>query len=283
MTVQYTTLVDAQTLARHLDDPGWKTFDCRHDLARPEAGSESYRAGHIPGAGFLHLDHDLSAPVSGHNGRHPLPDATKLIALLAARGVGNDMQVVAYDDSGGAFAVRLWWLLRWLGHESVAVLDGGWSAWRRQALPTTDALPSPVATGFAGQPGGGTVDAGRVEENIAAQEFLLLDARSGDRFRGENETLDPVAGHIPGAVNRFFRQNLRDDGHFKPADLLRDEYRTLLGAWAAPDVVHYCGSGVTACHNQLAMQIAGLTGSRIYPGSWSEWCADSARPVASGN
>ncbi|MBM3356653.1 MAG: sulfurtransferase [Betaproteobacteria bacterium] len=279
----FTTLVSTATLAQHLDHPNWVICDCRHDLTQPEAGRRAYREAHIPGARLVHLDEDLSGPRTGTNGRHPLPDPQALAARLGALGIGADTQVVAYDASGGTYAARLWWLLRWIGDEACAVLDGGWDAWRVAGLPISTEAPTPRPARHPVQlkPALG-VDVARVKENLSQRAFVLLDARSADRFRGENETLDPVAGHIPGALNRFFRMNLGPDGTFKGAAALKEEFSDLLGDTRASEVVHYCGSGVSACHNLLAMEIARLSGSRLYPGSWSEWCSDPSRPVAKG-
>lgn len=276
------TLISVAELSDCLRDENLSLFDCRHDLAEPEAGARAYARYHIPGAQFLHLDRDLSGPLTGRNGRHPLPDPQALATCLAECGVQNESQVVAYDDSGGMFAARLWWLLRWLGHESVAVLDGGLSAWRSAGMPTTSArtVVRPSHFGYRLRPY--AVDIEYVAAHLHAFDALLVDARSPDRFRGENETLDPAAGHIPGAANRFFKNNLGENGRFKPAELLREEYQSFLGPRDPRTVVHTCGSGVTACHNLLAMEIAGLGGSRLYPGSWSEWCSDPLRPVARG-
>ncbi len=282
MSASFATLIGAHELAQRISDPGWRIFDCRHDLANPEFGRAAYARGHLPGAQFLHLDEDLSGPLTGANGRHPLPDPAVLAEKLARCGVSNDTQVVAYDDAGGMFAARLWWLLRWLGHHRVAVLDGGLHAWGKaaQVLTTVAAPVAPARFEIALQPL--AVDADFVHRHLDDPAMILIDARSPDRFRGENETLDPVAGHIPGAVNRFFRDNLTPGGTFKQASVLREEYGTLLNGRDAHRVVHQCGSGVTACHNVLAMEAAGLAGSRLYAGSWSEWCADPSRPIASG-
>jgi len=277
----YRTLISPAELAAHLDDPAWRIFDCRHDLADPEHGERAYRRAHLPNAQFLHLDRDLSGPRTGANGRHPLPDPAVLAARLGQCGVSNDIQIVAYDDAGGAFAARLWWLARWLGHERVAVLDGGLAAWERAGLPLTDALPAVTPAHLRWQiDERAAVDAAHIEARLGDPALLLLDARASDRFRGENETLDPVAGHIPGARNRPFRDNLASDGRFKPAPQLRQEFERLLEKRPPEQVVAYCGSGVTACHNLLALEIAGLRGARLYGGSWSEWCSDSRRPVA---
>ena len=276
----FTTLVSVTDLTAHLADPDWLVFDCRHDLADTAAGQRAYAQLHIPGAHFLHLDDDLSGPKTGVNGRHPLPDAGEFCARLAARGMRNATQAVAYDASGGVFAARLWWMLRWIGHPRVAVLDGGWDAWLTGGSPVSaqPAIARPAA--FSGAAHDALVDADFIFSRLGKPDFKLLDARSADRFRGENETLDPVGGHIPGAQNRFFKLNLAGDGRFKPATELRHELEAALGAIDPAQVVHQCGSGVTACHNLLAMEIAGLHGSRLYPGSWSEWCSDTRRPVA---
>lgn len=279
--MHYTTLITAGELASHRNDPQCIMCDCRHDLADTGAGRAAYDAAHIPGARFLHLDDDLSGPRTGRNGRHPLPDPERLAGKLAALGIGNAAQVVAYDASGGCFAARLWWLMRWLGHERVAVLDGGWQAWVEAGQPTTTEPPPVLPATFTVelQPQL-AVDAPFVLQHLHGTEVTLLDARSADRFRGENETLDPVAGHIPGAANRFFRDNLDASGRFKPHESLREEWQELLSGRAPAQIVHQCGSGVTACHNLLAMEHVGLEGSRLYAGSWSEWIADPARPVS---
>lgn len=278
----YTTLVSTEVLARHLDDPVWVVFDCRHDLLDPEAGGRAYAADHIPGALHLHLERDLSGAKTGRNGRHPLPDPEAFAERLGCLGVGQGVQVVAYDSGPGPFAARLWWMLRWMGHEAVAVLDGGYAHWMAEGRPTSTEPSTRPPARFVRRPGAVAVDAAYVEAHLGDPAVRLLDARSPERFRGENETLDPVAGHIPGAINRYFMENLAPDGRFKPAEELRRAFSSLLRGADPGAVVHQCGSGVTACHNLLAMEVAGLAGSRLYPGSWSEWCADPARPVARG-
>jgi thiosulfate/3-mercaptopyruvate sulfurtransferase len=278
----FRTLVSVTELAAHTDDPAWRLFDCRHDLANIDAGEHAYRANHITNAQFLHLDRDLSGPKNGKNGRHPLPDPARLATLLAKLGVSNAVQVVAYDDSGGMFAARLWWLLRWLGHDDVAVLDGGLRAWQQAGAPLTSNVPVVAPTRFDWRLRSTTVDANYVSAHLDGTDMLVVDARAPDRFRGENETLDPRGGHIPGAVNRFFKGNLTADGRFKPPAQLRQEFTAMLGRHPVDAVVNQCGSGVTACHNLLALEIAGLSGARLYPGSWSEWCSDPARPIALG-
>ena len=279
----YTTIISAETLRAHLDDTEWVILDCRHDLADTGAGLRAYREAHVPGARFVHLDEDLSGKKTGRNGRHPLPEPSAFARRMAALGVGNHSQVVAYDASGGPYAARLWWMLRWAGHDAVAVLDGGWDAWTKAGYPVTAQVPAPAQGAFvpAWRPGL-VLDIVHVVASAATGRPRLVDARSADRFRGENETLDPVAGRIPGAGNRFYRENLGPDGRFKEAAVLRQELSALLGASEPTEIAHYCGSGVTACHNLLAMEVAGLSGSRLYPGSWSEWCSDSSRPVARG-
>ena len=279
----YTTLVTASDLAAHLDDAGWVVCDCRHDLVDTGAGRRAYAESHIPGARFVHLDEDLSAQRTGRNGRHPLPDPQRFARRVGELGVSNSSQVVAYDASGGYYAARLWWMLRWLGHEAVAVLDGGWDAWRRVPHPVADQIPVIAAARFSALHRAELVqDTAAIAAKLGNPGSLLLDARAPNRYRGENETLDPVAGHIPGAANRFFQLNLDADGKFKPAKILRQEFDELLGNNSSEQVTHYCGSGVTACHNLLAMNIAGLAGSRLYSGSWSEWCSEPSRPVAKG-
>ncbi len=277
----FETLVTVEQLAAHLDDPDWIVFDCRHDLVDTAKGERAYRESHIPGARFAHLDRDLSGVKTGRNGRHPLPDPAAFADWLGRMGVNGTKQVVAYDDAGGAFAARLWWMLRWMDHRSVAVLDGGWGAWLQAGQPTTAALPVIVPAHFDGQPDTSMIiEAAALESQLTSPELRLIDARSPDRFRGENETIDPVAGHIPSARNRFFKDNLGEDGRFKPAAELRVAFDLVAGGRLSSEIVSQCGSGVTACHNLLAMEIAGLSGARLYPGSWSEWCSDPRRPIA---
>ena len=276
----HTTLVSLAELAAHLDEPRWIVFDCRFDLADTGAGRREYAQSHIAGARYAHLDDDLAGAKTGANGRHPLPDPDQFSAKLASFGLNKGMQAVAYDASGGYYAARLWWMLRWVGHTESAVLDGGWKAWLAAGLPVSAQLPAITAGNFSGATRAMSVDAAFVLGRIGQPGSLVIDARSPDRFRGENETLDPVGGHIPGAANRFFKDNLAPDGSFRPAAELRSDFAGLLGATAPTSVVHQCGSGVTACHNLLAMEIAGLAGSKLYPGSWSEWCSDPRRPIA---
>ncbi len=278
--MEFSTLVSCELLAAHLDDPDWRVFDCRHQLAAKDYGENAYAAGHIPGAFFLHLDRDLSGVQNGSNGRHPLPDVQGFAARMGEAGVSRATQVVVYDDAEGMIAGRLWWLLRWLGHGRVALLDGGIKRWIAEGRPLSLERPESAPASFPIEQRDWVVSADQVLANIGKDEFCVIDARAPDRFRGENETLDAVGGHIPGARNRFFRDNLNADGTFRNAAELRREYLALLAGFAPEEIVLQCGSGVSACHNLIAMEIAGLPGARLYPGSWSEWCSDPARPVA---
>ena len=273
-------LVTTAELAEHLGDPDWIVFDTRHELGDVEKGRHAYAAGHIPGAYFLHVDEDLAGPRNGRNGRHPLPDTAVFAAKINDRGVGPGKQVVVYDDLGGNFAVRLWWMLRWLGHDRVALLDGEWPQWVKEGRPVTTEVPALRKGNFVARPRlAATVDAPFVERFHDDASIKLVDARAPERFAGLKEPIDPVAGHIPGAVNRFWQKNLNPDGRFKSPQQLRSEYEEMLGGASGEQVVHMCGSGVTACHNIFAMAIAGLPEGRLYPGSWSEWVADPSRPV----
>jgi thiosulfate/3-mercaptopyruvate sulfurtransferase len=283
-----TTLIEPRELAAHLDDPDWAIVDCRFDLARPAWGAQAYASGHIPRALYAHLDEDLSGPRTSHSGRHPLPQVEALAATLGRFGVDARVQVIAYDQGGGAFAARLWWLLRWLGHTGAAVLDGGLAAWERAGLPLSRALEARAPRRFAPRVApqllaDGTEVAAAVRSGALRRgEQLLVDARSADRFAGENETIDAVAGHIPGARNHPYAGNLDAQGRFHDAGQLHEAWqRTLRGA-SARQLICMCGSGVTACHNLLALEAAGLPGARLYAGSWSEWITDPAHAVARG-
>jgi thiosulfate/3-mercaptopyruvate sulfurtransferase len=280
----YTTLIDAAALQQLLADSTPPVLiDARFDLADPAAGERAYREAHLPGAHYLHLDRDLSAAKTGRNGRHPLPQRSLFAARVGALGIGPQTQVVAYDAQGGSYAARVWWLLRWLGHEAVAVLDGGLPAWLEAGGAVSDAGVAPPATAAPYPERASLVSSVDADALLARLgRTPLIDARAPERFRGEVEPLDAQAGHIPGALNRCYRDNLGADGRFKPAAALRAEFAPLLGAAAPSEVVHQCGSGVTACHNLLAMEHAGLAGSLLYPGSWSEWSSDSSRPIATG-
>jgi thiosulfate/3-mercaptopyruvate sulfurtransferase len=254
----YTTLIDAATLAAQLDRTDLVLFDCRFDLGNVNWGESEYAGAHLPGALYLHLDRDLSSPITPTSGRHPLPDPQLFAQRMGARGVGVGTQIVAYDQGNGAYAARLWWLLRWIGCRDVAVLDGGIAAWRAAGLP--------------------------LESTVRLRpQTLLVDARGAERFAGRNETLDPIAGHIPGARNHPFLANLGTDGRFLDAQELRRRWLTVLGSQPPSALIAMCGSGVTACHNLLALEHAGLPGARLYAGSWSEWIRDARRPVATGS
>ncbi len=280
------TLIDAEDLATHLGDGDWCVFDCRFDLADTERGAKAYATAHVPGAHYAHLDHDLSGTVTPANGRHPLPRPERLRTWFGVHGIGPDTQVIAYDDSGGSMAVRLWWLLRWFGHRKVALLDGGWPAWETAGLPQETVVPpKPHPIEFAGTPDWHeVVETERIEQQLRDRrhDATLLDVRTGERFRGEAEPIDPVAGHIPGAINLPLQMNLDEHGFFKDAATLKQMYLTALGDTDPRKVVLMCGSGVTACHSLLAMEIAGLRGAKLYAGSWSEWIRDAERPVATG-
>jgi len=269
-------LASTEDLARH---PDWRLFDCRHDLANPAAGEQQYQEAHIPGALFAHLDRDLSAQKSGTNGRHPLPEARSFIAWLGKQGLKLSDTVVCYDGGSGAMAARLWWMLRWVGHEQVAVLDGGLAKWLREGRPVTAEVPKFEPAPYPGKARASMhASLALVEKKL--KRAALLDARAPARYRGEQEPIDPVAGRIPGAKNRFNNDNLSAEGVFKKPELLRAEFEAVLSDRNPADVINYCGSGVAACHNALAMEVAGLPGSRVYIGSWSEWSADPSRPIS---
>ena len=273
----FQTLISADDLQAQPTD-GLLLIDVGFDLTDTAAGERAYAAAHLPGAHYLHLDRDLSSAKTGWNGRHPLPDRAAFAAKLAALGLNADTQVVTYDAQGGMVAARLWWMLRWIGHAAVAVLDGGQAAWKG-ALTADRPLVQP-GNFQLGEPQVDAVDAAGLRTLLG--QVRLIDARAPERFRGEVEPLDAQAGHIPGASNRLFKNNLADDGRFKPAAQLRAEFCALLGAYQPGKAIHACGSGVSACHNLLAMEYAGLPGSALYPGSWSEWSSDLLRPVAKG-
>jgi thiosulfate/3-mercaptopyruvate sulfurtransferase len=277
-------LIDAETLAMQLD--ACVVVDCRHDLMNPSAGLTAYQAGHIPGAYFLSQDTDLAGNKTGTNGRHPLPNTNELAQKLRARGLSEGKLLVAYDAHGGLFASRMWWLARWLGHAKVAVLDGGINAWQALKLPLSTEAPALRDVNASHAPFGTPLEEAvaieQVQASLGQTNQWIVDARAPERYRGEVEPIDPVAGRIPGAVNRPHGLSLRPDGRFKPAEVLAHEWKAFLRGRDPSAVVHQCGSGITACHNQLSMHAAGLNGARVFIGSWSQWCADSSRPVERG-
>jgi thiosulfate/3-mercaptopyruvate sulfurtransferase len=281
--MSYETLINATELLQHLNDSDCLILDCRFSLMDPERGRRDYLKAHIPGALYTHLNEDLSAPViPGMTGRHPLPPIEKATVVFSNYGIGPGIQVISYDDSGGALAaVRVWWMLRWLGHTAVAVLDGGWQKWLEMGFPTRadpevatrrefNPLPSPELI----------VDAQQIDRMRQDPDYLVVDARTAERFHGRNETIDPIAGHIPGAVSAPYLDNLNEKGEFRSRNDLKEIYRQLIGNRPIEKVAFYCGSGVTSIHNILAVMHAGLGEARLYVGSWSEWITDSKRPVA---
>jgi thiosulfate/3-mercaptopyruvate sulfurtransferase len=284
----YTTLIEPQELAAHLTDPRWVVIDCRFDLARPEWGTAAYAQGHIPGALYAHLEDDLSGAHTPKSGRHPLPTVAHLSATFARFGIDGSVQVIAYDQGNGAYAARLWWLLRWLGHRAVAVLNGGLAAWQRAGLPLADAPVTRAPRTFRVAAAAAQLATQQdILEGVGSGAFrsgaeLLVDARAADRFAGQNETLDPVAGHIPGARNHPYPGNLDAAGRFLPARELRAAWQRTLGTQTPERLIAMCGSGVTACHNLLALEHAGLPGARLYAGSWSEWIRDPTHAVELG-
>lgn len=281
----FETLIETETLAAHIEDPDWVVFDCRSSITDPEAGPSAYATGHIPGARHIHLERELSGPVTPESGRHPLPDPRRLAGILGRAGVGARSQVIAYDDANGAYAARLWWLLRWLRHPYAAVLNGGWQQWLKENRPVSTAAATRAAKEFpfSATAEGTTMPTVEVLELVRGRKRgLLFDARAAVRYHGDAETVDSVAGHIPGAINLPFADNVDEDGRFKCPAELRRRFEQALAGIRPEQTVFMCGSGVTACHNLLAMEIAGLKGGRLYPGSWSEWIRDSTRPVARG-
>jgi thiosulfate/3-mercaptopyruvate sulfurtransferase len=263
----YHTIIDATMLATQLKSPDWVIVDCRFSLTDVEAGRSAYLSEHIPGAVYAHLDEDLSGPPTTDQGRHPLPPPERLATVFSRMGIGARTQVIAYDDAGGALAARLWWMLRYMQHDAVAVVNGGWRAWREAGLPVASGEERNEPSRFQGRPREAWLV--RMAEVPAAGR--LIDAREPSRYRGEQEPIDPIAGHIRGAVNYHYRQNLDDRDQFLPPDRLREQLMQVYGGIRASEVTHYCGSGVTACHNLLAQAIAGMPPGRLYVGSWSEW------------
>ena len=276
-----TTIISTEELAEKLGTPGWVIVDCRFDLAKKEWGFEEYQKAHIPGAVYAHLDKDLAGPATDQTGRHPLPDPERMAERLGIWGIGHHTQVVVYDTAGGAYAARLWWQIRFLGHQAVAVLDGGFPKWLREARPISSGIETNPPARFTAEPVWSMV--AHVEEVDRIRQdpnYKLVDARAQERFHGQNETIDPVAGHIPGATSRFYGLNLSPEGVFLPPETLRQQFAELLGNVPPENTVVYCGSGVTSAHHLIAMEMAGLQGAKLYPGSWSEWIRDGKRPIS---
>lgn len=277
----YQTIVSVSELANNLDNYNWVILDCRDLLTDADYGHRSYLEGHIPNASFCFLFDDFSSAITPTTGRHPLPDMEKLTVKLGDWGIDENTQVVVYDDMGGAIAARMWWQIRTLGHKNVALLNGGLKYWLAQDLPMTTEIKQPEKKQFKGNfDSDQLIDVDTVFENINAKNFGLLDARAAPRYLGETEPFDPVAGHVPNAINRDFSENLNEQGLFKSPEVLRKEFETILEKCPNQQIVHMCGSGVTANHNMLAMEIAGLSSSKLFLGSWSQWVTDPSRPVA---
>ena len=281
----YTTLISTHELALHLHDPDWAIFDCRFALAEPERGRRDYRHEHIPGALYAHLNEDLAGPiVPGVSGRHPLPAVEFIAGRFSAWGIDDTVQVVVYDESGGSIAARLWWMLRWLGHDAAAVLDGDWRKWKNEGRAVSDHVEARPARSFVPRPRSDwLVTTAEVESRTQAAGYKLLDSRTAERYRGENETIDPIAGHIPGAISAPYPDNLNADGAFRSPEELRTRFDSLLGSTPPDRAAFYCGSGVTAAHNLVALKHAGMGDARLYAGSWSEWITNRQRPIAVGN
>lgn len=276
-------LVSTDQLAAYCTNPKWVIFDCRHDLADHAKGERLYREGHIPGAFFAPVETALSGKKNGKNGRHPLPTPDDFAMFLAAHGVSPSSTIVAYDDAGGLYAARLWWMARWIGLESVVLLDGGINRWIAENRKLTTDIPTAQSGSLMAKPQLDRIwDTATVARNLTNSITAILDARAGERYRGEVEPMDPVAGHIPGALNRFYKSNLNADLTFRPPAELKNEFAALLQNRAPENIAHSCGSGITACANLFAMEYAGLSGSKLYAGSWSEWVSDPTRPIARG-
>jgi len=277
----YRTIISSDLLQQHLNDPNWRIVDCRYNLMKPDEGLSLYQMEHIPNAIYAHLAHDLSSPVNKTSGRHPLPDVEMFKLKLGTWGIDHEKQVVVYDDAAGSYAARLWWMLRWLGHDSVAVLDGGYSIWKQQGLPTTNIIPLIEPVTFTGNPNTGMlVNSDVLQEQLGKSCVRLIDVRDPQRYSGLEEPIDKIAGHVPGAINLPWKNNVGDNGMYLSRAQLHDQYSKLLQNTVDKDIVFMCGSGVTACHSLVAMEYIGITGAKLYPGSWSEWITDSNRPVA---
>lgn len=282
--MDYTTIISAQQLAEIIHNDDVRVFDCRFALKDPQGGLKNYLAGHIPGAQFADMDTQLSSPMTETSGRHPLPAADTFLAQLRAWGVSNSTQLIAYDDISGAFAARLWWLMRWMGHTRVAVLDGGLQKWTESGQPLSQEEASYSKGDFSGRANlDWVIDINSVCTELDADNITLIDARAADRFTGKDQKTDPVPGHVPGAINLPFGGNLTKQGVFEAPQVIRKRFESLVEAKSVDQVVNMCGSGVTACHNLLALEIAGFPPSKLFVGSWSQWIRDTSRPVAIGD
>lgn len=281
----YKTIISPEDLAAYLqstDERNFLVLDCSFDLVNLNLGLQAYKAGHIPGAHYVHLEEQLSGQKTGLNGRHPLPSQSEFLSILENLGVDEQTQIIVYDNASGMYAARLWWMCRWVGHDLVAVLDGGVAAWQAEGFSLVNSdSPGCIQTKLSiRNPKADLVSYEQVRDNLNSKEFLVVDARASDRYRGENETMDPVGGHIPGAVNHFFKSNLSASGRFRSSAELLADFQDIFGQKMPTKIINQCGSGVTACHNLLAMEIAGLTGAKLYGGSWSEWCVQPDAVVA---
>jgi len=282
--MNYTSLVSAEDVLNHLDNPHWRIVDCRFDLKDKHLGYEKYKLGHIPNAIYADLKKDLSSPVSEQSGRHPLPEVSAIIQKLGSWGISSQTQVVVYDDAHGSFAGRLWWLLNWLGHENVAVLNGGFGYWENLNYPITTDIPQIEPTTFTGRPDMSMIaDMPVIENSLTNDKLLLIDVRDPERYAGHVEPIDKIAGHVPGAINVPWKTNIDENGLYYSKAQLKDHYSQLLVDMGAKDLVFMCGSGVTACHSLLAMKYIGISGAKLYPGSWSEWIQNPSHPVETGS
>jgi len=282
--MKYQTIISVEDLNKNLNTQDWLIFDCRFILKDPEGGLKKFNQGHIPGAQFADMDKDLASPMTSTSGRHPLPNPDEFINKLQSWGVNNTSQIICYDDMSGAFAARMWWLLKWLGHNDVAVLDGGIDKWTANNLTLETDTQQKAAGSFSGQANNDMwVDVEFVQKELAENNITLLDARSAERFTAKDTKTDPVAGHVPGAMSYPFAENLSKQGVFLPLEELQKRFAPMLSSSEKKEVINMCGSGVTACHNLLAMSIAELPMTRLFVGSWSEWIKDKSRPVATGD
>lgn len=276
----YSSIVNADVVSQYLEDRNWRVIDCRFNLKIPEEGHALYTIAHIPNAIYAHLNDDLSSPVTMSSGRHPLPEVDKITQTLSRWGVDRNTQVIVYDNAAGSYAARLWWLLRWLGHTKVAVLNGGLDIWKRQGLPLSSDQPEFSPAKFSGSPDTGMIaSTGEIEKNLHDPQFLLIDVRDPIRYQGLQEPIDSVAGHIPGAINVPWKTNIDKDGLYLPKAQLFERYTHLLHGNSAENTVFMCGSGVTACHSLVALEYLDMKGARLYPGSWSQWVSDPKHPV----